>query len=167
MSPFSRPLSKRTFWLLVVAQVLILLLVVGLVLLFRGHRPPRVSPVYERYDHSPGITATFVKDFPLNDTLFVDVTLLQAFSDSAWHLLSRDFDIDDLPGEYQEPGSHYNSFSISLVPKSNPMLPMDTTIEHNDVLVADIMQQTISIFHIVDPNQLIAIINRKVINITN
>ena len=37
MSPFSRPLSKRTFWLLVVAQVLILLLVVGLVLLFRGH----------------------------------------------------------------------------------------------------------------------------------
>ena len=47
--------------------------------------------LYRKYVDNPGIRASFIKDFPVNDTLAVDVLLLEATSDSAWCALLLDF----------------------------------------------------------------------------
>ncbi len=40
-------------------------------------RDDECSPLYQRYCHTPGIEASFVKGFRINDTLAIDATLLQ------------------------------------------------------------------------------------------
>ena len=51
------------------------------------------SELYRRYCDVPGIRAAFIKDKKINDTVFVDVTLLQAMDDSAWCVLQKDFNL--------------------------------------------------------------------------
>ncbi|MBP5528188.1 MAG: hypothetical protein J6X79_07055 [Bacteroidales bacterium] len=70
---------NRRYWLLVTA----LSLLAALVTLAVVRRPRTVplsqcSDVYLRYHDAPGIQADFVKDFRINDTITVDVTVLQA-----------------------------------------------------------------------------------------
>lgn len=47
--------------------------------------------LYRKYAATPGIHASFIKDYPVNDTLAVDVIQLQASSDSTWCALLLDF----------------------------------------------------------------------------
>ena len=47
--------------------------------------------LYRQYAATPGIHASFIKDYPVNDTLAVDVIHLQASSDSTWCDLLVDF----------------------------------------------------------------------------
>lgn len=49
------------------------------------------SEVYKRYCDVEGVSASYVKDFPVNDTLTVGVTLLEATTDSGWAVLSHKF----------------------------------------------------------------------------
>ncbi len=57
--------------------------------------------LYRKYVDNPGIRASFIKDFPVNDTLAVDVLLLEATSDSAWCALLSDFGMPkDLIDDY-------------------------------------------------------------------
>ena len=78
--------------LLVAAAVL----AVG-VAVWRYTAPQRhVSDLYRRYEHADGIAASYIHNFPVNDTLRVDVTLLEATTDSAWQALCADFAILDI-----------------------------------------------------------------------
>ena len=47
------------------------------------------SEVYRRYAHVPGVEAAFVKGFPINDTVAVDVTLLRATDSAGWAYLMK------------------------------------------------------------------------------
>ena len=51
------------------------------------------SEVYRRYAHVEGVEAAFVKGFPINDTLGVDVTLLRAADSAGWAYLMEAFNI--------------------------------------------------------------------------
>ncbi len=119
---------------------LAILLVGGLVSAAVLGRPRQLpleecSPEYLRYKDNPGIKASFVKDFPINDTLAVDVLLLEATSDSAWCALLLDFGAsEDLINMYKtdkeslvgENISSFFKFNIDKnnikkrLPKSNP-----------------------------------------------
>ena len=55
-----------------------------------------VSDIYRRYEHADGIAASYIHNFPVNDTLTLDVTLLEATTDSAWQALCADFAISDI-----------------------------------------------------------------------
>ena len=119
---------------------LAILLVGGLVSAAVLGRPRQLpleecSPEYLRYKDAPGIKASFVKDFPVNDTLAVDVLLLEATSDSAWCALLLDFGAsEDLINMYKtdkeslvgENISSFFKFNIDKnnikkrLPKSNP-----------------------------------------------
>lgn len=74
-------------------------------IVYRSHTVPveECSQLYRGYADNPHVTVAFIKDFPVNDTLAVDVTTLQATTDSAWCALLLDF------GTPQEMIDDYNS----------------------------------------------------------
>lgn len=79
--------------------LLLSLLAVAAVVLWRSSPvlfpSASVSHLYRSYEHNPHIRATEIHDFRVgsadNDTITVDVTTLQADSDSAWYALLLDF----------------------------------------------------------------------------
>lgn len=87
-------MKKRT--LLTILMLLAVVAAVGAV--FWRHILPRwqVSDIYRRYEHVDGIAASYIHNFPVNDTLTLDVTLLEATTDSGWAVLVRDFEMDEL-----------------------------------------------------------------------
>jgi len=83
-------------WLTTLLLVLAVAAAVGTV--FWRHILPRwqVSDIYRRYEHVDGIAASYIHNYPVNDTLTLDVTLLEATTDSAWQALCADFALSDI-----------------------------------------------------------------------
>ena len=79
-------MKKRHYILL--AIVAVGLLVCAAVALRPRQLPlEECSQLYRDYAHNPHVTVAFIKDFPVNDTLRVDVTTLQATDSTGWHSL--------------------------------------------------------------------------------
>ena len=115
-----------------VISVAVCLVVAALVLLVKYH--PRTVPVeecsqiYRDYADNPHIAVAFIKDFPVNDTLRVDVTTLQATDSLGWETLKNEFHIISLSDNIQrkiEQG--IDRVSTRIVSKTDPTLPMDTS----------------------------------------
>ena len=53
----------------------------------------RSSEVYKRYCEVEGVRASYVKDYPVNDTLTIGVTLLEATDSAGWEYLKQAFAI--------------------------------------------------------------------------
>ena len=102
-----------------------------------------VSELYMRYKDTPGVDATFIKDFHVNDTVYVDVTLLQATDSAGWEMLISDFMIrrESLTGSS-------NHVFFRLAKKGHSDRQIDTVAGNNDLIVTDDGIQTISIFHL-------------------
>ncbi len=107
-----------------------------------------VSELYTKYAGTEGLNVAFVKDYRVNDTVFVDVTMLEATTDSAWIMLQIDFNVPIIPEEYKHLINNYNSVDCWLAPKEDYTLPMDTVPQKNDAIVLSRKTQTISIFHL-------------------
>lgn len=60
------------------------------------------SEVYQKYAGNPDIDASFIKDFRINDTLAVDVTVLKAKDSSGWETMLADFDIRTPPPNFMQ-----------------------------------------------------------------
>lgn len=139
---------KRS-WLITILFCLLLLGGGGAVLLLPQVVPfSQCSDVYKRYAKMDGVDATFIKDYKVNDTVFVDVTLLEAKTDSAWTVLQTDFNVPIIPEEYRELVAIYSSVDSWLAPKEDYTLPMDIVPHKNDAIVTSRKTQTISIFHL-------------------
>ena len=85
----------------ILISIVIFVVIVGGVLAYK-YMPRTVpyeqcSEVYKRYAEVEGVRASFVKDFWLNDSVAVDVTLLEADSDEGWERLRGDFKIKNVP----------------------------------------------------------------------
>lgn len=139
-------MSRRTFWILVVALCLV---AAGLSLwLPREAAARRVSDLYRRYEPNPHLSVAFIEGFKVNDTLAVDVTTVTALDDEGWDTLRADFRIPELPDHVQKRIAEGKDLTgVRLVPKSDPTLPMDTVdITRNNVLGFSPLKRTISIF---------------------
>ncbi len=112
--------------------------------------PEECSAEFLRYKDVEGIDASFVKDFPVNDTLAVDVTTLQATDSVGWETLKKDFHAFPLPENNQKKiDQGIDVISIHLAPKTDPTLPMDTTdLLNNNVVAISRLHQTVSIFNV-------------------
>ena len=117
--------NVKRFWL-----VVLLLLLVECAALWVFRSCPRTlsesqcSEVYRRYAHVPGVEAAFVKGFPINDTVAVDVTLLHAADSAGWDSLMMVFHI---PKE------------MLYMAKANPDITIFTNLvlrEHPEIRVA-------------------------------
>ena len=93
-------MKKRT--ILTLLMILAVVAAVGTV--FCRHILPRwqVSDLYRRYEHVDGIAASYIHNYHVNDTLTLDVTLLEATTDSSWHALCSDFAISNVVEEIEK-----------------------------------------------------------------
>ena len=88
-----------------ILTLLMLLAVVAAVgTVFCRHILPRwqVSDLYRRYEHVDGIAASYIHNYHVNDTLTLDVTLLEATTDSSWQALCSNFAISNVVEEIEK-----------------------------------------------------------------
>ena len=121
----------------------------------------RVSDLYRRYEHNPHLTVAYIEDFPINDTLTVDVTTISALDAAGWDTLAKDFRIEPLPDILQKKLNEGKDLVTTfLAPKVNPALSMDTTdlLKNNVVGISQLMH-TVSVFSIETESQINAVVN--------
>ena len=138
---------KRS-WLITILVCLLILGWGGAVLLLPQVVPfDQCSEVYKRYADMDGVDATFIKDYKVNDSVFVDVTLLVATTDSAWLLIQHDFNLEIPPQEMIGFLGH-NFVEVWAAPKRDYSLPMDSVLLNNDLLAVSWSERRISVFSI-------------------
>lgn len=156
---------KRS-WLITILVCLLILGGGGAVLLLPQVVPfDQCSDVYKRYADMDGVNATFIKDYKVNDSVYVNVTLLQSKTDSAWLTLVQDFNIV-FPDDATLP-TDTNSVSFWFAPHDNYKLPMDTIFLNNDIVAVSTYKHIVSIFHIDNESQFNAIVYHQIISTNN
>ena len=159
-------MRKRNILLL---TILVVIAVVGGMLAVRylpGIVPEsQCGEVYRRYAHVPGVEAAFVKGFPINDTLGVDVTLLRATDSAGWAYLMNKFDLpkamlelaetrkDHLLSERQVLRNHPEKKAITQGELRDPNLTEDDV----ELCVIDYFEKEICVFHVLNARQLEAV----------
>lgn len=135
----------------IITLLLCLLIVAGGI--FVIHTPRTVpfdqcSETYKTYCNRPGINATFIKDLRINDTVTVDVTLLEAVDSAGWETLRKDFNVPVLDSTALNllAGKEYQTFT-RLISKTDPTR-MDSI--QNDVLATQPFVHKLTVFHIKD-----------------
>ena len=107
----------------------------------RGVEP---SDLYRRYEHADGISAAFVKDYRVNDTLTLDVTLLQATDSAGWQQLIEDFEI---------PAESIESAAKSVAAGRNLLTILGNKVTDTQIPVASYRDKYICAFHTRDKEQ--------------
>lgn len=127
-------------------------LVVAMLLLPRPLPPDKCSDVYRQYKDTPGIKASFIKDYPIDDTTTIDVTMLQAQDTNVWNnTIIKLFHIEN-PDEYIP-----RQITFLLIPKSADGDPENKTLLDHDLIAGDKKELSIAIFHLETEKQYDAI----------
>ena len=136
---------KRS-WLITIFICLLLLCGGGAVLLLPQVVPfDQCSEVYKRYADMNGIDATFIRDYKVNDTVFINVTLLEAKDSAGWEILKNDFEVPNLPAELKQ---LIDNGTDLVFTKSIPKSKTDTSDSPNDLLAISHLKHTLTVFHI-------------------
>ena len=105
-----------------------------------------VSPLYLRFEHTPGVAATYIHAFPVGDTLRMDITLLEATSDSGWVAIERAFAADRLPS--YGPDASPIRVSSTLCRRGHPEQRMDILHpDSNELKCIDREARVACLFH--------------------
>ena len=146
------PRRIRLFW--TVGAVLAVLMVAGVA---AAVLVPRLLPLgdegslYRRYRNMPGIEATYLKDFPIDDTLTVDVTTLRATDDEGWDTLCVDFEVPELPELILSVMGENEDFILSYkVSDDYKDVYKEIGICHDDVIAISYIKHIVSIFNTQD-----------------
>ena len=137
--------------LLVAAAVL----AVG-VAMWRYTAPQRhVSDLYRHYEYADGIAASYIHNFPVNDTLRLDVTLLEATTDSAWQALCSDFAITNIVDTIKQIAPDV-VFSRQVNRRNYTQVIIGDSPDA-EILAISCDTKTFSIFHIHDTTEIHAV----------
>ena len=138
-------MKRNLFWPLVVT---LCLLAAALSLWLPYHAASRrVSDLYRRYANNPHLTVAHIEGFRVNDTLTLDVTVLQATDSAGWETLKKDFNIHGLAEIERDLDRDLDIVSMRLAPKKDPSLPMDTTDRlNNNAVAVSRLHHTVSVF---------------------
>ena len=128
------------------------------------------SEVYRRYAHVPGVDAAFVKDFPINDTVTVDVTLLRATDSASWAYLIKAFNIPDELIQTTKDMPQNNTW-VWRSPKNEPEKRIILSSQNKDsileIVVISFAERQIGIFHSSSKKEEDAIMNYNLDRTTN
>ena len=160
--------------------IFIILCVVAVLVAVLVKRCPRTVPyeqcseVYKRYSHVEGVRATYVKDYRINDTLTIGVTLLEATDSAGWKYLLQKFNIS------QEMQTVFEQVDFGVMswnsPKDNPEVKAATIGECRDVSLTDkdieicacsFRERKICVFHTQSEEEILAIDNYNYDNMIN
>ncbi len=148
------------------STLLVCLLAVGGAVLVK--RCPRTVPLeecselYRRYAGAEGLEVSFVQGYRLNDSVRVDVTLLQATDSAAWSILQDSLGYARLAPEDREYLMKHKGIRMKLIPKGYLDNPMDSVFLNNDLVAIDGTNRVIGIFNLTDSNQYNAIIRKNI-----
>jgi len=138
---------------------LLLLPVVVLAVLFLTRNlhtvpPDECSDIYRQYKDTPGIKASFIKDYPLDDTTTIDVTMLQAQDSIIWKKLY----VQIL--KLNKPDIH-NSAKVAfrIIPKENQTSQTDNELLNKNLAAFSKDDLTIAFFHLETMQQYLKIID--------
>ena len=157
---------KKTHIILLIALMVVLLVSVIWVATYLTGVVPywKCSEVYRRYAHVEGVEAAFVKGFPINDTLGVDVTLIRATDSAGWDYLMKVFHISAGMVEEAEENPLANiwmSQSLKDTPETR-YIPSDSiSCADSDIeIIAKAMnEREICIFHTRGAGERVAVLN--------
>ena len=137
---------KRTNLITLLTCILIAVVAVVAIRYPRTVPYEQCSEVYKRYSRVEGVRATYVKDYRINDTLTIGVTLLEATTDSGWAMLQEDFGLPVIPKEYEERFvGDSNRVSIKKFPKDIPLF-LDGDTLTDDLIIVSLYKHTICHF---------------------
>lgn len=98
-----RLIDKLTSWPVTLTVCLLIVLGTLTVKLWPRTVPfEQCSEIYKKYANVEKVKASFIKDFKVNDTVFVDVTLLEATDSMGWATLKKDFEIPNPSPDFQQ-----------------------------------------------------------------
>ena len=143
--------------------VLLTTLGVGGVAVWRYVLPwQQVGDLYRRYEHADGIAASYIHNFPVNDTLLLDVTLLEATTDSAFRQLLDDLSIPEMDSSLMQ--AVYDNrkdlvFSKMIAKGENPKAAVDPA--QADLVAVSILSRTATVFHVGGIGELQAVLHHN------
>ena len=158
----------RRFWLWVGIGLLIELAVITLCKRWYWFFPQgEVSEYYTRYAGAEGINTAYVRDYRINDTLLLDVTVLEVTDSARWDqvcvelgLLTNEWIMTQVSEEYRdmffEPGGFESRVLSDTVAVRGRPTPMRT------VFIYHRHTRTICIFHNVTYAQYSAIMDKNI-----
>ena len=115
--------------------------------------------IFLRYENNKHVSVAYFKDFPINDTTFVDVTTLHATTDSAWNALCDDFISPHYSNEEKEIVVHGNSVTFFTVSRKNPLIRANPLTDNDiDYVALCPNKSTICFYHIENIDQITNII---------
>ncbi len=160
-------IETRYFLCFIVATVLSVGAVVAWRWLPRPLPPEECSELYRAYMDTPGVGATFIRGFQVNDTVSVDVTLLQATDSAGWETIIPKVRIPEEMLDEIELRKQKKQALLYPSTKGHLDFHPDTNFLNNDLLAIDWAEQTVAIFHISNIEQQIAIIGYHLDKIKN
>ena len=152
------------FW--VAVGVLAVLTASAVMVVQRWHRlfpSNEVSEVYKRYAEVEGVRASFVKDFWLNDSVAVDVVLLEATDSAGWVRMQKGLGIVPRPPEV-EAVSDTNAIDTWLASKDDYTKGKDSVKQNNDLIAVSYYKRKVSVFILESEEQEDAIVTYQLNN---
>ena len=125
------------------------------------------SDLYKQYANVEGIDATFIKDYKVNDTVFVDVTLLEAKDSADWATLKNDFGVPTPSPFFQRQiDEGKDLISVKMISKA---IAADTSNNSytNDCLAISHLNKILFVFHTKSEDELHAVIYHNIDKSTN
>lgn len=126
---------------------------------------PRTAPlsecseVYRKYAGRNDIDASFIKDFRINDTLSVDVTLLKAKDSNSWVSLLTDFEIPTPPSSFmQRINNGEDVIFVKYIMDEDTTLGLSSTPKTKSMIAPSRIHRTLTIFDITEKTQTKAIL---------
>lgn len=147
-------MKRNTHIVIAIVTVCLLAALVGAVKLFRYYLPQEGPgcTLFEQYKGNPYVKACLLRDFRVDDTLAVDVVLLEATTDSAWCELLLDFGAsEDLMNMYKTNKEFFisderNSILLFYVKKSNLKKRLPPGHPDSRLVIASFIKQSICVF---------------------
>lgn len=126
------------------------------------------SDAYKRYADVEGVEATFIKDYKVNDSIGVDVTLLEAKDSVCWNIIAKDLNVPpppEIPDEYKDLFLQSNSFGYFIV-KDKQNEDKQIQDRRKDICTFFRDKMTICVFHTCNEDQIDAILDNNINKIT-
>ena len=155
--------TNRILWFLTVAMFLTAIASFLYALNPWNIRGVETSELYQQYANTDGIEAAFIHNYKVNDTLSIDITLLQATDSAGWIALKKDFNMPIVENPIVIKAISRNKDVLSLIHTEN--IPAKTA--DLDVAVASKRDEYICIFHTANTEQKNIIVSAILDLITN
>ena len=125
------------------------------------------SELYRCYKECPAVVATFIRDFRVDDTVGVDVTLLEASDSAGWATLvstiwkpaDARYDPETLKREHH--------VTLKYLPKGHLDIPPDSVFLNNDMVAVDWANMKVAVFHIANEEQFNSLIYYQLNKVKN